>query len=57
MMVARLQSFGDMSKRSSMPTSDKEFISRVGVDGRFSYVDPRYVTVSLCVLVALGIHT
>ena len=45
MTVARLQSFGDVTKKGSMPTSDKEFISRVGIDGRFSYVDPRCVPV------------
>ena len=40
--VARLQQFGDgVGPQLSMQTNENEFVSRVGVDGRFTYVDPR----------------
>lgn len=43
--VARLQHFGDSTSSacasSMLPSNDREFIARVGVDGRFSYIDPR----------------
>ena len=45
--VARLQHFGDSTSSacasSMLPSNDREFIARVGVDGRFSYIDPRYL--------------
>ena len=45
--VARLQHFGDSASSacagSMLPSNDREFIARVGVDGRFSYIDPRYL--------------
>ena len=42
--VARLQQFGDgMGPQLNMQANENEFVSRVGVDGRFTYVDPRYV--------------
>ena len=43
--VARLQHFGDGSPRSTMEASENEFLARVGVDGRHTYVDPRVVGV------------
>ena len=43
--VARLQHFGDGSPRSTMEASENEFVARVGVDGRYTYVDPRVVGV------------
>ena len=43
--VARLQHFGDDGPKVSMETSENEFVTRVSVDGRFSYVDPRYACV------------
>ena len=40
--VARLQQFGDgMGPQLNMQANENEFVSRVGVDGRFTYVDPR----------------
>jgi len=39
--VARLQHFGESVPRATMETSENEFVARVGVDGRFTYVDPR----------------
>ncbi len=39
--VARLQHFGDSGLKPSMDTVENEFVARVGVDGRFTYVDPR----------------
>lgn len=39
--VARLQHFGDNVQRPKMDASENEFVARVGVDGRFTYVDPR----------------
>ena len=42
--VARLQQFGDgVGPQLNMQANENEFVSRVGVDGRFTYVDPRYV--------------
>ena len=41
MAVARLQHFGDNVQRPKMDASENEFVARVGVDGRFTYVDPR----------------
>ncbi|XP_064399542.1 protein cycle-like [Halichondria panicea] len=43
--VARLQHFGDDGPKVSMETSENEFVTRVAVDGRFSYVDPRVASV------------
>ena len=43
--VIRLQHFGDSSPRSTMEASENEFVARVGVDGRYTYVDPRVVGV------------
>ena len=43
--VIRLQHFGDNSPRSTMEASENEFVARVGVDGRYTYVDPRVVRV------------
>ena len=43
--VARLQHFGDGSPHSTMEASENEFVARVGVDGRYTYVDPRVVGV------------
>lgn len=40
--VARLQHFGESVPRATMETNENEFVARVGVDGRFTYVDPRY---------------
>ena len=42
MAVARLQHFGESVPRATMETNENEFVARVGVDGRFTYVDPRY---------------
>ena len=39
--VARLQHFGDTPLKPSVDTVENEFVARVGVDGRFTYVDPR----------------
>lgn len=39
--VARLQNFGEGSPRNVMATNDKEFVTRIGTDGRFTYVDQR----------------
>lgn len=41
--VARLQHFGDTVQRPKLDTSENMFVGRIGVDGRFTYVDPRYV--------------
>ena len=43
--VTRLQHFRDGSPRSTMEASENEFVARVGVDGRYTYVDPRVVGV------------
>ena len=45
MAVARLQHFGETAPRHAMSSSDKEFVTRVGTDGRFTYVDQRYYSV------------
>ena len=42
MAVARLQHFGESVPRATMETNENEFVARIGVDGRFTYVDPRY---------------
>ena len=39
--VARLQHFGDNVQRPKLDTSENMFVARIGVDGRFTYVDPR----------------
>ena len=39
--VARLQHFGDNVQRPKLDASDNMFVARIGVDGRFTYVDPR----------------
>ena len=39
--VARLQHFGDNVQKNSLDTVENEFVARVGVDGTFTYVDPR----------------
>lgn len=39
--VARLQNFGVPAPKTVMPATDNEFVSRVSVDGRITYVDPR----------------
>ena len=54
--VARLQHFGDDGPKVSMETSENEFVTRVAVDGRFSYVDPRYVCVWACVGVGVCMY-
>ena len=43
MAVARLQHFGDNVQSNKVDQVGNEFIVRVGVDGRFTYVDPRSV--------------
>ena len=43
--VARLQHFGDGSPCSTMEASENEFVARVGVDSRYTYVDLRVVGV------------
>ena len=41
--VCRLQHFGDNTpNRTAMASNDNEFVARVGTNGRFTYVDPRY---------------
>lgn len=42
--VARLQHFGDDGPKVAMESNENEFVTRVAVDGRFSYVDPRYLS-------------
>jgi aryl hydrocarbon receptor nuclear translocator len=39
--VARLQHFGSNLPQATLSSDEKEFIARVGTDGRFTYVDPR----------------
>lgn len=43
--VARLQHFGETAPRHAMSSNDKEFVTRVGTDGRFTYVDQRITNV------------
>ncbi len=40
--VARLQNFGETTPKNVMSSNDKEFVTRIGTDGRFTYVDQRY---------------
>ena len=40
-VVARLQHFGDSTPRKAASSPENEFVSRIGTDGRFTYVDPR----------------
>ena len=40
--VARLQNFGEASPKNLMSSNDKEFVTRIGTDGRFTYVDQRF---------------
>ena len=41
-VVARLQQFGEgVGPQLNMQSNENEFVSRVGVDGRFTYIDPR----------------
>ena len=39
--VARLQHFGDNVQRPKLDTNENMFVARIGVDGKFTYVDPR----------------
>ena len=41
--VARLQHFGEGGPKPSLESSENEFVTRVAMDGRFTYVDPRSV--------------
>ena len=41
--VARLQHFGDNVQKPKLDTSENMFVARIGVDGRFTYVDPRCI--------------
>ena len=41
--VARLQHFGDNVQKNKPDIKENEFVARIGVDGRFTYVDPRYI--------------
>lgn len=49
--VARLQHFGDDVQRPKLEASENEFVARIGVDGRFTYVDPRYFCVIMMYMI------
>ena len=52
--MARLQPFGSGDPEGGPPQepSDTEFVARVSLDGRFSYLDHRCVCVCVCVCVS-----
>ena len=43
--IARLQHFGGGGLQSALGASENEFVTRVGMDGRYTYVDPRVMGV------------